>query len=570
MTSNVGSPTGKTEQPPHPARRFQSTGATDEDSDDTTDRYAAAAAIAETLSTTFGPKGLDKMLIDRSGTVIVTNTGATVLDGLEMGSPTGRVVRNAVATQATRIGDGSTTMALLVGELLTTARDLTESGLHPTAVIRGYLTAGRHATEHVTEVSAPVSREETDQLTQIATTAITGRWDEMAATALASIAVEALERVDFDSARLTLHAYSGGGVTDAEHINGILIDTNNSSTDSDGGHRRGRSEQPHRIPAPTIALVEQEITQSELSKPATVSVSDVDALDEIRSREHQRCDERLNSIIAADVDVVICQQAIDAELRTALARRGVVSLARTRQDEFDAIARATGADTVVDVGTLDSEKVGTADVVRQRTIGSTPVVEFTGLPNEHHASVVVRGGTEHVAEETRRIVADCIQNLRQTVHGGGSVPGGGATWMSASNHVTEYTRAIDDRSQLACKAFADALRVVPRTLARNAGADPLTTLSTLSTRHETGDTGTGVSPTGTVQDMTALGVIEPAAVVSGCISAAVETATLVVRIDDVLDADGSGSATEAAQGQAHEHSHAGDDGHSGYPWALGH
>lgn len=573
MTSNSRSHSGETGQSSHPADRFRPTPVTDSDTGSAADRYAVAKAIAETLSTTLGPNGLDKMLIDRSGTVIVTNTGATVLDGLEIDAPTGQVVRSAIDTQASRIGDGSTTMALLVGELLTTARDLIESGLHPASVIKGYLAAAQLANQYVTTASTPVSQSDTDRLTNVAVTAITGRWDDTAAVNLASIAVEALKRLEFDPAGLTLHAYPGGGVTDAEHIDGILIDTDTSSTDSESQEVHSQGEQSQTVTAPNIALVDGEITQAALSKPATVSVSDPDTLTEIRSHEQQSRDSRLESITAADVDVVVCQQAIDDELRTALDHHGVVSLARTRRDEFDAIAQATGADSVADVTELHAGRVGTADTVRHRTIGSTPVVEFTGLPEEHHASVVIRGGTDHVAEETRRIVGDCIQNLRQTVHGDGVVPGGGATWMAAACHVAEHAQSMSDRSQIACEAFADSLKIIPRTLAHNAGADPLTIMSALAARHDAGDTDAGVSATGAVKRMVKSNVVEPAAVISGCLSTAVETTTMVVRIDDVLDAeklDSTVGVNNAHTDDHDGHSHASDGEHGGYPWALSH
>ena len=194
MTSNPNSTPRAAGQFDHPADRFLP--ATDEpDRNKETGQYSAARAIGETLSTTFGPNGLDKMLVDRSGTVVVSNTGSTVLDGLEIDAPTGRVIRNAVEAQTSRIGDGSTTMSLLVGELLTAASDLIDSGLHPISVVDGYLTAGRLAADHVSASSMSISQGETTRLSNIATTAITGRWDADAARQLGRIAVEALEQV---------------------------------------------------------------------------------------------------------------------------------------------------------------------------------------------------------------------------------------------------------------------------------------------------------------------------------------------------------------------------------------
>lgn len=578
MTSNPNSTPRAAGQFDHPADRFLP--ATDEpDRNKETGQYSAARAIGETLSTTFGPNGLDKMLVDRSGTVVVSNTGSTVLDGLEIDAPTGRVIRNAVKAQTSRIGDGSTTMALLVGELLTAASDLIDSGVHPMSVVDGYLTAGRLAADHVSTTSMSISRGETTRLSNIATTAITGRWDADAARQLGRIAVEALEQVGFDAARLTLHAYPGGGVTDTEHVDGILVDADISSTDINAKAQTVTHGIPRVLSDPSVALVDGEISPTEIGAPATVSVSDADELDRVYEYERQQSDSLVEPVLGAEADVVVCQQAINDEIRTALTRHGVLPVERTRRDEFNAIARATGAEVVTKPSDLRPGALGKAGEFCRRSFGPTSVLTITGLPHETHASVVLRGGTEHVAEETRRIIDDCIQNLRQAVHGGGVVPGGGATWLSAALHVTDHAPSIDDRSQLAVTKFADAMEVVPRTLARNAGSDPIETLSTMRTRHKAGDSEVGVDLSGSVRNMTASGVIEPAAVVSGCLTTAVETAVTLLRIDDVLGADGEGKTDDLSHSRGHDHgdSHGstgghdhGAGGHSGYPWALSH
>ena len=578
MTSNPNSTPRAAGQFDHPADRFLP--ATDEpDRNKETGQYSAARAIGETLSTTFGPNGLDKMLVDRSGTVVVSNTGSTVLDGLEIDAPTGRVIRNAIKAQTSRIGDGSTTMALLVGELLTAASDLIDSGVHPMSVVDGYLTAGRLAADHVSTTSMSISRGETTRLSNIATTAITGRWDADAARQLGRIAVEALEQVGFDAARLTLHAYPGGGVTDTEHVDGILVDADISSTDINAKAQTVTHGIPRVLSDPSVALVDGEISPTEVGAPATVSVSDADELDRVYEYERQQSDSLVEPVLGAEADVVVCQQAINDEIRTALTRHGVLPVERTRRDEFNAIARATGAEVVTKLSDIRPRALGKAGEFCRRSFGPTSVLTITGLPHETHASVVLRGGTEHVAEETRRIIDDCIQNLRQAVHGEGVVPGGGATWLSAALHVTDHAPSIDDRSQLAVTKFADAMEVVPRTLARNAGSDPIETLSTMRTRHKAGDSEVGVDLSGSVRNMTASGVIEPAAVVSGCLTTAVETAVTLLRIDDVLGADGEGKTDDLSHSRGHDHgdSHGstgghdhGAGGHSGYPWALSH
>ncbi|MWV64240.1 chaperonin Cpn60 [Halorubrum sp. JWXQ-INN 858] len=546
------------------------------------DPVPEARAIAATLATTLGPNGLDKLLIDRGGTALVTNTGATVLDALEIDSPIGRVVRDAVSTHGDRVGDGTTTTAVLIGALLAEAERLRERGVHPISIADGYATARRNAIERVRERSTPVGPGDDRVLQQVARTAVTGRWDETAADRFADLAVGAIRGVGFDAARLTVHAYPGGGLADAETLDGVLVDTDASSTAIDDEVARF----PRRIDAPAIAAVDGGLSPRSGDVEATVSVDDAEGLTAIHEHGRRSRSRLVDAVCDAGTDVVVCQRAVDDAVRTSLARRGVLAIERARRDEFDAIARASGAQTVTEHRDLTPDALGAADAVRRRTIGGTPAVALTGLPNESHVSVVVRGGTDHVAEETRRIVDDCVVAIRHAVSGG-IVPGGGAGFVDASRSVSARARGIDDRSALAVEAFADALEAVPRTLARNAASDPIDVLATLRARHDGGQAAAGIDRSGAVRDVEAAGVFDPAAVLTGCLATASETAIAVLRIDDALVAGGSGPDADCRRGPdadrghgcSHDHGHGGGRGsdrdgssgeHAGYPWALSH
>jgi len=553
------------------------TGATTEERPD--DPLGPGRAIAATLRSTLGPNGLDKMVIDRSGSVVVTNTGATVLGELEIDAPIGRVIRDAIRAHARHVGDGTTTTALLVAELLDAADGLAERGLHPTSIVDGYARAASHAREALDELSVPVDPDD-ERLREVASTAVTGRWDAASARRFADLTVGSLRAVDCDLARLTVHAYPGGELADSKRVNGILVDVDSSSTRADEFGADGRRE----IADPTVALVDGEVALPAAEASGTVTVRTSDDLAAVREHERTSRNGLVRSLTDRGVDVLVCQKSIDDGVKTDLVRAGVLPVERTRRDEFDAIARAADATAVAAVADLDRNALGTVGSVRSRTVGGGTVIELSGLPGESHESLLLRGGTPHVAEETKRIVEDCLAVARHAARGGGVVPGGGAGMTAVSRTVADRASSVDDRSALALEAFADAVTVIPRTLARNAGADPIDALVALRNRHHEGETAAGVARSGAVRDMFDAGAVEPVAVPARCLETAVRTAGLVLRVDETLDAgqiEGSGGDGDGHRGRGRSeddpHGHDGDDGHThggghdgGYPWALSH
>lgn len=529
----------------------------------------SARALASTLGATLGPNGLDKMLIDRQGTVVITNTGATVLDALEIDDPIGRIVRDAVRAHAHRTGDGTTTTALLLGELLSEAETLVERGLHPNTIVEGYGIALESARTALRELAVPVETSDRGTLRRIASTAITGKWDSAATARFATLTVDALCSVDFDATRATLHAYPGATLADSEQVDGIFIDTEASSTAIDALETGGiRTE-------PTLAFVEAEIGLPETDGSETVVVRDADELRTVCEYERGRKDDLRDAVLELGIDVLVCRQSIDDDVRTALENAGVLAIERTRRDEFAAIARATDGESVASVRDLDRGDLGTAEAVRRRSIGDVDAVVFAGLPAEEHVSLVLRGGTRHVAEETRRIVEDCIAAIQHAAHDGGVVPGGGAGMTAVARDVAARATRERRRTALAVDAFADATTVIPRALARNAGLDPIDAMADLRARHREGGSAVGIDRSGERRDMFEVGVLEPVTVPMRCLETAVETASLLLGVDERLaatpnldpDSDAVGHGGRERAG----HEHDGDSGHSGgYPWALSH
>jgi len=355
------------------------------------------------------------MVIDRSGSVVVTNTGATVLDGLEIDAPIGRVIRDAVQAHARHVGDGTTTTALLVGELLdaATTRSPSEGCTRPRSSTG--TPARPHARDALDELSVPVDPDD-ERLREVASTAVTGRWDAASARRrFADITVDALRSVDFDAARLTIQAYPGGELTDSERV-GILVDLEGSSTTIDGFGTNDR----RALTDPTVALVDGELTPPTAEASGTVRVRTPTTSQP--SGEHERAaDERLiRSIADRDVDVLVCQKSIDDAVKTDLARAGVLPVERTRRDEFDAIARAANATAVAAIADLDRDALGTVGAVRRRSVGGG-VIDSRDSRANRTSRCCCAAGRRTSPRRRSGIVEDCLAVARHAAHGGGVV-----------------------------------------------------------------------------------------------------------------------------------------------------
>jgi chaperonin GroEL (HSP60 family) len=528
----------------------------------------AGQALAEAVRTTLGPSGMDKMLVTDDGTVVVTNDGASILDRMSIEDPTAQMVVDVATTQDDGVGDGTTTAVLLTGELLGEAASLLDDGLHPTTILAGYRTAVSHARERLPEYGVPVDPDDEDMLRDVARTAVTGKWDDVATDQFADLTVEAVRTVavrdSADLRRLVVTAYPGGTLDESELVDGILVDTDTSSTSieaSDAGL-------PRRLTDARIALVDHELTVENADAVSRTNVGDPEQLAAFRDYEADVRSEAVRTVVDLDVDVLCCQKSIDDPIRTALARNGVLAVERTRQDELDALARATGATAVPSVDDLGPGAVGFAGRIERRTVGDTAVLTVRDCPNEQQASLLLRGGTRHVAEETKRVVEDCLGVVHLAMRDELALPGGGAVAAALSQDLSTQASGVGGREQLAVEAVADALEAVPRTLAENAGRSPVDALTELRSRHYAGDHAVGVGPTGDLTDMADAGVLEPRSVVDQYLASALEAATMILRVDDVIAAEFTGDG----DGHDHEdHDHGGlVHDTDGYPWAIGH
>lgn len=528
----------------------------------------AGKAVATAVRTTLGPNGRDKMLIGTNGTVVITNNGASILDRVEIDDPTARVIINAATAQQKTVGDGVTTTVLLIGELLAKAEELLNDGLHPTTILAGYHQAVDHARKRLTEHSIEIEKTDTEALQAVARTTVTGKWDAASATRFASLAMNAIYAVEddgrVDTRALNIKALPGGELRDSKLLDGLLVDMNTSSTTIEAFDVGI----PHQLTDARLALVNQEITVETPDAVKNVTVSNSEQLTSFREYESGTRTNIVQKIIELNTDVLFCQKSIDDTIRTKLANEGILTVERTRQDEFDALVRATEATAVQSVESLSWEDIGIAGSVEQQSVGTTKLLIITDLPGDVQASLLLRGGTKHVAEETRRIIENCIATTRIAICQGRVLPGGGAIEMALARDLSAYAESISGREQLAVKAFAEALEGIPQALINNVGLDPTDAFPDLRNRHEKNPAVGIGSGTGELQDMVQTQVFEPLMVKERCLTSALETTAIVLRIDDIIRH--TKSPTNDGIEDGNQESNYIQRSTDGYPWAIGH
>ncbi|WP_248909859.1 thermosome subunit alpha [Halocatena marina] len=535
--------------------------------------FSAGQALAETIRTTLGPKSMDKMLISSDGQIVVTNDGASILDRMDINHPTAEMVVRVAETQEDATGDGTTTAVLLTGELLGNAADLIEQGLHPTTISDGYHVATERVHETLRRATIEIDTDNLDQLREIARTVITGKWEDPDAQFLADLAVKAVKAIEHDESidrrNITHQAIAGSGPRDSNVVDGLVIDMDRSSTSLVSPDTAF----PRRIADATIALIDAQLT-IEAATFGTVSFDDPEQRPALLEYEDQIYDEYVTTIADAGADVVFCQKSIDDPIRYLLAREGILAVERTRKDELLKLGRTTGAQHVGSVAHLTTTDTGHAEMVERRRVGDRALAIVTGGSDSRQVSIVLRGGTEHVNDEMKRILDDCLSALELAIEHREVLPGGGASEVMLAADLRDYAASVGGRSQLAVTAFADSLEVIPRTLAENAGIDPIDSLIDLRTRQHEGDHTAGLDVlTGNVRDMVAAGVLEPPAIKQRAITSAQEASNIIIRIDDIIAASPDRNVDGEEHDHDHGHEHDSDTVHAstgGYPWAIGH
>ena len=505
----------------------------------------AGKAVAESVRTTLGPKGMDKMLVDSTGNVVVTNDGVTILGEMDIEHPAANMIVEVAETQEDEVGDGTTTSVVIAGELLSKAEDLLEQDIHATILAQGYRQAAAEAKEILDDVAIEVDVEDTEILESIAATAMTGKGAEASKDHLAELSVRAIRAVaddvdDVDVDNVKVEKVVGGAVDDSELVEGVLV-----------GKERVHDNMPYFAEDADVALLDTPIEVKETEIDAEVNVTDPDQLEQFLEQEERQLREMVDRLVDVGADVVFCQKGIDDMAQHYLAQEGIIAVRRAKKSDMKALARATGGRVVSNVDDVAAEDLGFAGSVAQKDIAGDEKIFVEEVEEARAVTLILRGGTEHVVDEVERAVDDSLGVVRTALHEGEVLPGGGAPETALALGLRDYADSVGGREQLAVEAFADAVDVIPRTLAENAGLDPIDSLVDLRSRHADDGSVSGLDAyTGDVLDMESEGVVEPLRVKTQAIESATEAAVMILRIDDVIAAgDLKGGSSDDDDGE---------------------
>ena len=489
----------------------------------------AGTAVAEAVRTTLGPKGMDKMLVDDAGSVVVTNDGVTILDEMDIEHPAANMIVEVAQTQEDEVGDGTTTAVVIAGELLSKAEDLLDQDIHATILAQGYRQAAEHAKELLEENAIDVEADDDETLEHVAATAMTGKGAESAKDTLAELVVGAVQSVadeeGVDTDNVKVETVVGGSIDESELVEGVIIDKS-----------RVHDNMPHFKGDADIALLDTAVEVPETELDTEVNVTDPDQLQEFIDQEEQQLQEMVDAIADAGADVVFCQKGIDDMAQHYLAQEGILAVRRAKSSDIEALARATGGRVVSSIEDIAAEDLGFAGSVTEKDLAGDEEIFVEEVDDAKAVTLILRGGTEHVVDEVERAIEDALGVVSATLEDGKVLPGGGSPETLLSLGLSDYADSVGGREQLAIEAFADAIDVIPRTLAENAGLDPIDSLVELRSEHDSGNSTVGLNAyTGDVSDMSEEAV-EPLRVKTQAVESATEAAVMILRIDDVIAA----------------------------------
>ncbi len=499
---------------------------------------AAARVVAESVKSSLGPKGMDKMLVDGFGDVTITNDGATILDEMEVQHPSAKMLVEVAKTQDDEVGDGTTTVVVLTGELLSKGEQLLDKDVHPMLVVDGYELAAEKALEILEVVAIKVDPMDKSMLKKVASIALATKMlseyadevSEFVVRAVLEVAEKDAKGYKVDIDNIKVEKKPGGSISDTALIQGVLLDK-----------EVVHPGMPKRVENAKIVLLNCPLEVEKTEFDAKLNIKNPDQMKAFLDEEEKMLRDMVNKIASAGANVAICEKGIDDVAQHFLAKKDVLAVRRVKQSDMEKLVKATGAHVVTNIEDLGSKDLGSAQLVEERKVGDDKMTFVEGCKNPKAVTVLVRGGTERIVDEAERAVHDALCVVRDVVVNPKVVAGGGAPEAEVAKRLRAYADKFSGREQLAIQAFAEALESIPMALAENAGMDPIDTQVELRTRHGQGVIWAGVDPfKGKVADMAKQNVYEPLAVKIQLVQSASEAAGMILKIDDVIAASKKG------------------------------
>ena len=495
----------------------------------------AARIISEVLRTTLGPRGMDKMLIDSLGDITITNDGAAILEEVEVEHPAAKMIVEVAKTQDDMVGDGTTTAVVLAGELLRRAEELLDQNIHPTVIVSGYRKATTVAVETLEKLGSKVEIEDRETLKKVALTSMASKAVGAAKEHFADIAIDAVkqiaeqrgDRMVADIDQIQIIKKEGKSLFDSQLVKGIIVDK-----------EVVHPGMPKRVENAKIALLDIALEVEKTEFSAEIRIRDPTQIKAFLDQETRMLKEMADKIKASGANVVFCQKGIDDMAQHFLAKEGILAARRVKQSDMEKLARATGGKIASNLDDLKAQDWGKAGLVEERKVGEDKMVFVEDCKHPRSVAILIRAGLERMVDEAERAMKDALSVVSDVIEYNKIVPGGGAIESEVARKLRSYATEVGGREQLAVEAFAESLETIPKTLAENAGLEPIDILVGLRSAHEKSrGEAKGVNVfTGKITDMYGEGVIEPLRVKEQAIKSAGEAASMILRIDDVIAA----------------------------------
>ena len=493
---------------------------------------AAARTISDAVRSSLGPRGMDKMLVDSMGDVVITNDGVTILKEIDVQHPAAKMLVEVAKTQDQEVGDGTTTSVILAGELLKKAVDMVDANVHPTIIASGYRLANAEAQKILIDISKKVSYDDDKLLKQIAEVSMNSKqvnaskdfFSDLVVDAVKTIAEKTKDGYTVDLNNIQTVKKTGSSMDETELVKGLIIDK-----------EPVHSAMPKSIKNPKIALIDAAFEVKKTEIDAKIQITDPSKLNDFLLEEENMLRRMVEKVKEVGANVVFCQKGIDDLAQHFLAKEGIYAARRVKKSDMEKLAASTGANIINKISELDKSDLGVAGLVEVKKVGDNDMTYVSDLKDAKSVTILIRGGTKHVVDEIERSLIDAWSVVKVAIEDGMMVTGGGSTAVEIAMQLRSYAQSVGGREQIAIDAFASAMESIPTTLAENAGLDPIDILIEMRKQHKAGNKYAGLNPfSGKVEDMFALNVIEPYRIGKQAINSATDAAVMILRIDDVI------------------------------------
>ena len=497
----------------------------------------AAKLVADLVKSSLGPRGLDKMLVDSLGDVTITNDGATILKEIEVQHPAAKMMVEIAKTLDNEVGDGTTSSVVFAGELLSKAEDLLKKDVHSSVIVEGYQAASEKTLKLLSEIAIKIQPDDRESLLNIAKTSMESKLVSDESDSLSKIVVDAVlkitikkdEKYTVDLDNIKVEKKAGASIQDTHLIKGIVLDK-----------EVVHSGMPTKIEKAKIALVNAAIEVEKTETSAEIRISDPTQMQMFLEEENRMLKTMVDKIHDVGAKVLFCQKGIDDIAQHYLAKHGILAVRRVKESDMTKLAKATGGQVTTNLDDLSDNYLGSAELVQQKKIESDKWVFVEGCRNPQAVSILIRGASQRVVDEVDRSMHDALMVVKDVIDKPAIVAGGGSPEAYIAAQLKEWANSFDGREQLAIKKYAEALEVIPLTIAENAGMDPIDTMVSLRAKQNQGKKWTGIDARNTkIADMLAMNIIEPVVVKEQITKSATEAANMLLRIDDVIAISGA-------------------------------